>query len=207
MLEFLKDAGPLIYPLALCSLLAATITIERMIALRRGRVLPREILEVVESVMPGRDMSLAIDVCRRNPGVFADVMRAGLENAGQSWEIARDNLLDTGRQKTPMLEKHLVWLATIAQAAPLLGLLGTVLGMIRMFGSISEAGLGDPQALSGGISEAMLTTAIGLAIGIPTLVAYNLLMARSEGLVAEIEANATHLLARLRQGGEEGGSA
>ncbi len=203
MLEFLKDAGPLVYPLALCSFLAATITIERMLALRRGRVLPREILEVVSAVTPERDMSLAVDVCRRNPGVFADVMRAGLENADKSWEIARDNLMDTGRQKTPLLEKHLVWLATIAQAAPLLGLLGTVLGMIRMFGSISQAGLGDPQALSGGISEAMLTTAIGLAIGIPTLVAYNLLMSRAEGLVAEIEANATQLLARLRREPED----
>ncbi len=200
MFEFLQQAGILIYPLGLCSILAVTITFERMLALRRGRVLPREIIEVVEAVVPKRDLGLAIDVCKRNPGVFADVMRTGLEHAEEPWEIMRDSLLDAGRQKTPVLERNLVWLQTIAQAAPLLGLLGTVLGMIKMFASISLSGLGDPNALSAGISEAMFTTAIGLAIGIPTLVAYNLLAAKAEASVAEIEAYATHLVANLRGG-------
>jgi biopolymer transport protein ExbB len=200
MVEFLQKAGPLIYPLGLCSLLAATITVERLLALRRGRVLPREIIEVALAARPRHDLGLAIDVCRRNPGVFSDVMRVGLELADQPWEIMRDALLDAGRQKTPVFERHLVWLQTIAQAAPLLGLLGTVLGMIKMFASIAFSGLGDPNALSGGISEAMFTTAIGLAIGIPTLVAYNLLAAKAEALVVEIEAHATHLVASLRAG-------
>ncbi len=198
MQDFISKAGPLIYPLALCSLVALAITLERLYALRRNRVLPREIVEVVRSLSPERDSALAVEVCRRNPGVFADVMRAGLEHAAEPWEIMRDALQDAGRQRTPQLGQHLVWLATIAQVAPLLGLLGTVLGMIKMFGAISLAGLGDPHALSAGISEAMLTTAIGLAVGIPTLVAYNLIAARSEALVTEIEAHATHLIASLR---------
>jgi biopolymer transport protein ExbB len=198
MLDFLAKTGILVYPLGLCSLLAATITVERVWALRRSRVLPREILEVVGAARPGRDLSLAIEVCRRNPGVFADVMRAGLEQASQPWEQMRDALLDTGRQRTPVLERHLVWLSTIAQAAPLLGLLGTVFGMIRMFAAMSVSGLGDPNAISAGISEAMFTTAIGLVIGIPTLVAHNLIAARAEALIAEIEAQATQLLRRLR---------
>ena len=205
MLDILAKTGILVYPLGICSLLAATITVERVWALRRSRVLPREILEVVGAAEPGRDLSLAIEVCRRNPGVFADVMRAGLEQADQPWEQMRDALLDTGRQRTPVLERYLVWLSTIAQAAPLLGLLGTVLGMIRMFAAMSVSGLGDPNALSGGISEAMFTTAIGLVIGIPTLVAHNLIAARAEALIAEIEAQATQLLRRLR--GEAGAAA
>ncbi len=204
MQDFIAKAGPLFYPLLLCSLAAAAVTIERMFALRRARVLPREIAELLASVAPGRDLSLVIDVCRRNPGVFADVMRAGLEHAAEPWEIMRDALQDAGRQRTPELGRHLVWLSTIAQVAPLLGLLGTVLGMIKMFGAISLSGLGDPQALSGGISEAMFTTALGLGVGIPTLVAYNLLSSRSEALVTEIEAHATHLIASLRgRNGEE----
>jgi biopolymer transport protein ExbB len=207
MLDFIRDAGLLFYPLALCSLVASTITIERALALRRSRVMPREILEVVRSVRPDRDLSLAIDVCRRNPGVFADIVRVGLEMATQPWEIMRDALLDSGRQKTTLLERHLVWLQTIAQAAPLLGLLGTVLGMIKMFASMSLSGLGDPQALSAGISEAMLTTALGLAIGIPTLVAYNVLAAKAEGLVTEIEAHASFLVSKLRPGTAEGSEA
>ncbi len=198
MTELLSQAGPLIWPLAACSLLATTITIERMISLRRGRVLPSAILEVVRAVKPGQDLSVAIEVCRRNPGTFADIVRVGLEQATRPWNVMRDALLDAGRQKTAVLERHLVWLHTIAQAAPLLGLLGTVLGMIRMFASISVSGLGDPNALSDGISEAMTTTALGLAIGIPTLVAHNLLAARSESLVTEIEAQASQLVARLR---------
>ncbi len=198
MLEFLEQAGPIIYPLAACSLLAMTITIERLLALRRGRVLRREIIEVVEAVRPGRDLSVAIDVCRRNPGAFSDIMCVGLTQAHQPWDVVRDAVLDAGRQETTVLDRHLVWLQTIAQAAPLLGLLGTVLGMIKVFASISISGLGDPGALSEGISEAMITTAVGLAVGIPTLVAYNLLAARAESLITEIEAHASRLVARLR---------
>ena len=201
MFEFVEKSGPLIYPLALCSLVASTITLERLWALRRTRVLPREIIQVVDAVKPGRDLSLAVEVCRKNPGVFSDIMRTGLENADQPWEMMRDAVVDTGRRETTQLERHLVWLMTIAQAAPLLGLLGTVTGMIKVFASISISGLGDPQALSEGISEAMLTTAVGLAIGIPTLVAYNLLAAKAEALITEIETYASNLVARLRSGG------
>ncbi|MCP4548108.1 MAG: MotA/TolQ/ExbB proton channel family protein [bacterium] len=204
MLEILDKVGPLIYPLGLCSLLATTITIERLFALRQSRVFPREIVELVGAIRPGRDLTLAIDVCRRNPGVFADVMLAGLEQAAEPWEIMRDSLQDAGRQNAPILERRLVWLQTIAQAAPLLGLLGTVLGMIKMFASISLSGLGDPNALSAGISEAMFTTAIGLVIGIPTLVAYNLLSARADILIGEMEAHAARLIKSMRPGGEGG---
>ena len=182
MVEFLSKAGPLIYPLGLCSLVAATITIERMIALRRSRILPKEIIEVVESVQQGGDLGVPINVCQRNPGVLSDIMKVGLEQAGEPWNVMRDAVVDVGHQETSLLEKHLVWLQTIAQTAPLLGLLGTVLGMIKVFAAISISGLGDPQALSEGISEAMITTAVGLGIGIPTLVAYNLLAAKSEAL-------------------------
>lgn len=198
MVEFLDKAGPLIYPLGICSLLASTIIIERILTLRRNRVLPPEIVGVVEAVRPGQDLSLAVEVCRNNPGVFADVMRVGFEQAMAPWEVMRDALLDAGRQKATLLERHLVWLQTIAQAAPLLGLLGTVLGMIKVFASISLSGIGDPQVLSEGISEALITTAVGLAIGIPALIAYNLLLAKSEGLVTEIEAYASHLISCLR---------
>jgi len=204
LIEFLAQAGPLVYPLGLCSIVATLLTLERMISLRRSRVLPSAIVEVVRAVQPGQDLTMAIEVCRRNPGVFADIVRVGLEQTAQPWNVMRDALLDAGRQKTVLLERHLVWLHTIAQAAPLLGLLGTVLGMIRMFASISLSGLGDPNALSGGISEAMATTAIGLGIGIPTLVAHNLLAAKSESLVTEIEAYASHLVTRLRPAGEAG---
>lgn len=198
MLDLIEKSGPVFYALAFCSLIATAVIIERTIALRRSRILPRQIIDLVEAVQPGKDLSLPLEICRRNPGVFSDVMRAGLENADQEWEVMRDAVIDAGRQETPTIERHLFWLQTVAQASPLLGLLGTVFGMIRMFSSVSLQGLGDPQVLSRGISEAMLATAEGLCIGIPALVAYNYFTSQAERLIAEIEAHASRLVSRLR---------
>jgi biopolymer transport protein ExbB len=198
MLDVIEKSGPVFYALALCSLIATVIIIERLLSLRRSRILPRQIIDVVEAIQPGMDLQLALEVCRRNPGILSDVMRAGLENASQEWEVMRDAVIDAGRQQAPAIERNLFWLQTVAQASPLLGLLGTVFGMIRMFSSVALAGLGDPQVLSRGISEAMLATAEGLCIGIPALVAYNYLTSRSENLIAEIEAHASRMVSRLR---------
>ncbi|HET9327397.1 MAG TPA: MotA/TolQ/ExbB proton channel family protein [Candidatus Eisenbacteria bacterium] len=204
MMDFIEKSGPVFYPLALCSLIGMAVTIERLFALRRSRVLPRQIIDVIEAIQPGKDLSLAVEICRRNPGVLSDVMRAGLENADQEWEVMRDAVIDAGRQETPAIERHLFWLQTVAQASPLLGLLGTVFGMIQMFSSVALSGLGDPQVLSKGISVAMFTTAEGLCIGIPALVAYNYLTSQSERLIAEIEACASRMVARLRRPQPEG---
>jgi biopolymer transport protein ExbB len=198
MLDLIEKSGPVFYALAFCSLLATVVIIERLISLRRSRVLPRQIIDVVEAIQPGRDLSMALEICRKNPGVLSDVMRAGLENVDKPWEMMRDAVIDAGREETPKIERHLFWLQTVAQASPLLGLLGTVFGMIRMFGAVSLSGLGDPQILSRGISEAMLATAEGLCIGIPALVAFNYLSSRAEQLIAEIETQAGRMVARLR---------
>ena len=198
MLDLIEKSGPVFYALAFCSLIATAVIIERSIALRRSRILPRQIIDLVEAVQPGKDLSLPLEICRRNPGVFSDVMRAGLENADQEWEVMRDAVIDAGRQETPAIERHLFWLQTVAQASPLLGLLGTVFGMIKMFSSVSLQGLGDPQVLSHGISEAMLATAEGLCIGIPALVAYNYLSSRADRLIIEVEGHASRMLTRLR---------
>jgi biopolymer transport protein ExbB len=198
VLDLIEKSGPVFYALAFCSLIATAVIIERSIALRRSRILPRQIIDLVEAVQPGKDLSLPLEICRKNPGVFSDVMRAGLENADQEWEVMRDAVIDAGRQETPAIERHLFWLQTVAQASPLLGLLGTVFGMIKMFSSVSLQGLGDPQVLSHGISEAMLATAEGLCIGIPALVAYNYFTSQAERLIAEIEAHASRLVSRLR---------
>jgi biopolymer transport protein ExbB len=198
MNELIAKSGPVVYALALFSLIATVVSIERFLALRRGRVMPRHLVDMLESIQPGKDLTVAIDMCRRNPGVLADVMRAGLENADRPWDVMRDAVLDAGRQETPLLERNLFWLQTVAQGAPLLGLLGTVFGMIKMFAATSLQGLGDAKVLSEGISEAMFTTAEGLCIGIPALVAYNYLGARAERYILEIEAYASQLVARLR---------
>jgi biopolymer transport protein ExbB len=199
MMALIEKSGPVFYPLAFCSLIAVAVTTERLLALRRSRILPRQIIDLIEAIEPGKDLSLAVEICRRNPGVLSDVMRAGLENSDQEWEVMRDAVIDAGREETPAIERNLFWLQTVAQASPLLGLLGTVFGMIQMFSSVALAGLGDPQILSKGISVAMFTTAEGLCIGIPALVAYNYLTSRSERMIAEIEACASRMVTRLRR--------
>lgn len=203
MMDLIDKSGPVFYALVFCSVIALVVIIERSISLRRSRILPRQILDVVDVVEPGKDLGLVLEICRRNPGVLSNVMRAGLENADKSWEVMRDAVLDAGRQEVPAIERNLFWLQTVAQAGPLLGLLGTVFGMIRMFSSVSLAGLGDPQILSRGISEAMLTTAEGLCVGIPALVAYNYLSSRADRFIVEIEGHASRLLARLRPSAPE----
>jgi biopolymer transport protein ExbB len=203
MSGLIEKSGPVFYALAFCSLIATVVIIERLITLRRSRILPRQILDIIDAIQPGKDLGMAIEICRRNPGILSDVLRAGLENAHQKWEVMRDAVIDAGREKTPVIERHLFWLQTVAQASPLLGLLGTVFGMIKMFEAVSLAGLGDPQVLSKGISQAMLTTAEGLSIGIPALVMYNYLNARSEQMIAEVEAVAGRMVSRLRVQTEE----
>ena len=204
-MEQLLKGGLMMIPLALSRVVAAVVAFERIFALRRSKVVPPHIAEVAELALPDRDLSVAIEVCRRNPGVFSNILLVGLESSNLPWEHAREAVLEAGRQETPHLERNLVWLETVAGVAPLLGLLGTVLGMIKTFAAIASVGLGDPTVLSAGISEAMITTATGLGIGIPALIFHNLLSARAENLVIEIEQRVSRMLARWKP--QESGSA
>jgi biopolymer transport protein ExbB len=134
-------------------------------------------------------------------------MSAGLDNRHLPLEEIRESILDQGRQEMGGLQKGLVVLETVASVSPLLGLLGTVLGMIKVFREISEVGVGQGNLLAGGIAEAILTTAAGLFIAIPALVFYNFYSSKAEGLILEIEKYSNALLKKLRgfQGDREEG--
>jgi biopolymer transport protein ExbB len=185
-------------PIALCSLVGLAVFLERLLMLRRGRVVIPELVSAVETLPRASDFSVAYAVCDRHPGPFANLIRSGLDNADNAWEIIRDVLQESGRQEGVRLLRNLRVLETVAAIAPLLGLLGTVIGMIRVFAGIGQIGLGDPGALSSGISEAMVTTAAGLMVGIPALVAHNWLEGRAQGIVFELEVYATRILDTLR---------
>ncbi|MDD5719055.1 MAG: MotA/TolQ/ExbB proton channel family protein [Candidatus Krumholzibacteria bacterium] len=188
----------LMIPIALCSLVGLAVFFERLFVLRHGRIVVPELVSTVETLPRASDFSVAYAVCDRHPGPFANLVRAGLDNADNAWEITRDVLQETGRQEGVRLLRNLRVLETIAAVAPLLGLLGTVVGMIRVFAVVSQAGLGNPEVLSSGISEAMVTTAAGLIVGIPALVGYNWLESRAQGIVFELEVYATRMLDTLR---------
>jgi biopolymer transport protein ExbB len=201
MWHWIVAGRTMMIPLGLASLVAVAVVIERLIVLRRGRVIVPEIAAAVDTLDSGRDLSVAYALCKGRPGPFANIVRAGLDHADSDWTVIRDVLQDAGRHEATLLARRLGVLETVAAASPLMGLLGTVMGMIRIFAAVSNAGIGDPQALSGGISEAMVTTATGLFIGIPALVAYNWLNSRADGLIFELETYASRLLDSLRRRG------
>jgi biopolymer transport protein ExbB len=198
MWELIRSGNIMMIPILLCSLIGLAIFLERLFTLRRQRIVVPEIVEAVETLSAASDFAVAYAICERKPGPFANLVRTGLDHADDDWQIIRDVLQEAGRQEAVRLTRHLGILETVAAVAPLLGLLGTVTGMIRVFSSISAHGLGYAEHLSGGISEAMVTTAAGLMIGIPALVAHNWLEGRAKGIIFELECYATKVLDTLR---------
>ncbi|MDA0709550.1 MAG: MotA/TolQ/ExbB proton channel family protein [bacterium] len=196
--ELFAQGGLMMYPLTVCSVLAVAIALERGFALRRSKIIRPEIVSVIENIHGPEDIGLALSVCKQYVGPFASVMRAGLDNRTLPMDEIRESILDQGRQEMGALQKGLVILETVASVSPLLGLLGTVLGMIRVFKDVSEVGVGQGNLLAGGIAEAILTTAAGLFIAIPALVCYNFYSSRVESMVLEIEKYANTLLKKLR---------
>jgi len=184
-------------PLAIFSVVGVAVAIEKFINLRHSRVIQSEIVACIESIRTPGDIPMAIKLCERFNSPFANVIRAGLEDADEPLPIVRQVMEDTGRREVKRLERYLVVLETVAAASPLLGLLGTVLGMIKVFAVISISGVGQAGLLSGGIAEALITTAFGLAIGIPALIAYNFLDSRVDALVVKIDSYGHALLKRL----------
>jgi biopolymer transport protein ExbB len=199
MWEMILAGRYMMIPITLASLVGLAVLIERIFVLRQGRIVVPEISEAVMTLSASQDLSVAYAICDRRPGPFANVVRAGLDHADNDWTVIRDVLEEVGRQEATRLTRRLGVLETVAAVSPLLGLLGTVLGMIRVFATISLAGLGNPETLSAGISEAMVTTAAGLIIGIPALVAHNWLEGRAQGIIFELELYSTKVLATLRR--------
>jgi biopolymer transport protein ExbB len=197
MWAFFVKGGPIMYPLALLSVLGVAVLIEKLVTLRKSKVLTPEIIHSIESLRSPADIPMAIRTCERHQSALAHVVRAGLEAAGSPIADVRLAMEDIGRREVKRLERFLVVLETVAAAGPLLGLLGTVLGIIQVFSVISIAGVGNAGLLSGGISLALITTAFGLFIGIPALIAYNFLDSLVDNLSMQIEGVAHLLLKQL----------
>lgn len=165
----MKAGGWLMWPILACSLVAMTIILERLWSLRRRRVMPANLMERVwqwqrdQALTPERIQSLA----QGSP--LGRLLSAGLVNRHHSRDVMKEAINDVGRQVVADLERYLNTLGTIAAVSPLLGLLGTVFGMIDIFTVIIDAGVGNPGILAGGISEALITTAAGLTVAIPSL--------------------------------------
>jgi biopolymer transport protein ExbB len=197
MLEYFNQGGVLMYPLAVCSVMALAIILERWYNLQHSRVIRPEIIQVIENIKGPEDLGLAYSICEKNKGPFSSIMLTALEMKNLPKEEIKEAILDAGRQQTRRLERGLVVLETVAGISPLLGILGTVFGMITIFKDITQFGIGQASALAGGIQLALITTATGLCIGIPALVGYNYFTNKVEGLVLELEYYAGALINKL----------
>ncbi|RME26266.1 MAG: MotA/TolQ/ExbB proton channel family protein [Deltaproteobacteria bacterium] len=174
-------------PIGLASILALAAFLERVVALRRVRVVPRAFgREVVELLRQGRHGD-ALARCRQDDTAASRIVETALENRGRPRSAMKERLEEVGRREAAELERMTAVLGTVAAIAPLLGLLGTVWGMILTFEVIQEQGVGVVSSLAGGISQALITTMAGLSVGIPALIAHRWVLARADALVLELE--------------------
>lgn len=186
-------------PLGLCSVVGLAVVLEKILFLRRKRILIPEVVAVVENLRREEDVELTSTVCARHNSAFPNIIRVALDNRKLGREELKEIIADRGRQEVRSLERGMGVLGTVADITPLLGLLGTVLGILRVFNVISQVGVGQAQLLAGGIAEALITTIVGLSIAIPALVAYNYFTHRAEGFILDIEEFTAGLMLKVRR--------
>jgi biopolymer transport protein ExbB len=200
VLELIKAGGWLMAPILACSLVATTIIIERLLALRRARVLPAQLLATLDRWLElGTVDAQAVETLPLH-SPLGRIVAAGLATRGRGREILRERVEDTGRHVAHELERFLNALGTIAAISPLLGLLGTVSGMIKIFQIVSVQGNSNFSLLSVGIAEALVTTAAGLTVAIPSLLFYRYFQARVDELVVRMEQETLQLVDLLDAG-------
>jgi biopolymer transport protein ExbB len=199
MLDFIIKGGPVMAPILLCSVISLAIIVERCLSLRRQRILKYEILLRIEELLRDRKIPEATTLCKRYPSSMTRILLAAILNHDKTRQEIKEIIEDAGRHEVPVLERYLPVLGTIATISTLLGLLGTITGMIKTFNVIAALGYGHPEALAGGISEALITTAAGLGVAIPTVVVYNYFTSKVDSLVIEMEKNSLRMLNILKR--------
>lgn len=202
-LAMLKQGGWVMLPIGICSLVALTVIIERLLALRRGVVIDPRILRLLEEYSGERSAEAAIMVCRRAKGPFARIIEEVLKGRHLDHSQVLETMHATGRKQVGTLERGLTALEIVAGISPLLGLLGTVLGMVVVFNAITLKGIGNPQVLSEGISKALITTVAGLCVAIPALAFHSWLTKRVDDLAVEMQDLATGFIAKLHSPRQE----
>jgi biopolymer transport protein ExbB len=193
MWEIVRAGGPIMWPIILCSIAAAAIILERMWTLQEKRVLPGDLVQKIWQLVEANQINDKIIAALEQNSPLGKVLAAGLANRHRPREVMMERLEDAGRHVVHELERFLNTLGTIAGVSPLLGLLGTVTGIIKAFNAIQAGGMGDPRMLSGGIAEALITTAAGLCVAIPALIAYRYLRGKVDRIVVAMEKDAIRL--------------
>jgi len=197
-IDLMTKGGFLLWPILACSVGGLALTIERAIALRRANIDTQEFMQSMRLVLRQNRIQEAIQICDETDAPVARIMKAGLLKHRGSKQDIREAIQDASHLEIPYLERYLSALATCANIAPLLGLLGTVQGMIKCFAQIqNKRGQVNPSDLAEGIGNALLTTAAGLTVAIPVLVVYNYFVTRVDGMITEMEISSSELVELL----------
>jgi biopolymer transport protein ExbB len=200
VLEIILSGGWLMAPILLCSVLTLTIIVERFWTLQRKKVVPEDLGEQVQDWAARHELDRRHIEQLREESALGRVLAAALINRHRSRDLIKEAVEDTGRHVVHELERFLNTLGTIAGISPLLGLLGTVIGMIRVFSAILAHGVGNANVLAGGISEALITTAAGLTVAIPSFFFYRYFKGRVEEYVVSMEEQAIYLIEAIERG-------
>ena len=188
------------WPIVVCSVLALAIIVERCWSLRRSVVAPRDLMSEIQGMTLGDRLTNEQIDSVRETSALGQILAAGLSRQTQQAFLVKDAIEEAGGHVVHELERYLNALGTIAATSPLLGLLGTVIGMIKVFSAITAVGVGDPQVLAGGISEALITTAAGLSVGIPSLMFHRYFLGKVNELTVAMEQDALRFMEVLQSG-------
>jgi biopolymer transport protein ExbB len=199
MVEIVKAGGWLMAPIILCGIFAVGIILERYWTLQQKRVIPEDLTSKTWGWVKKEAIDQKQIQALHQGSALGQILAAGLVNRDRERSIMKDSIEDTGRHVVHELERYLDALGTVAAITPLLGLLGTVIGMVKVFAAITTHGVGNPTVLAGGIAEALITTAAGLTVAIPSLIGYRYYRNRVDGLVVDMEKEAIKLVEALHR--------
>ena len=188
------------WPIVVCSVLALAIIVERCLSLRRSVVAPKDLMSEIQGMTLGDRLTNEQIESVRETSALGQILAAGLSRQTQQAFLVKDAIEEAGGHVVHELERYLNALGTIAATTPLLGLLGTVIGMIKVFSAITAVGVGDPQVLAGGISEALITTAAGLSVGFPSLMFHRYFLGKVNELTVAMEQDALRFMEILQSG-------
>ena len=199
MHNFVIKGGIFIYPIIICSIVSLAIFIERIFSLRRKKIIPEVFLEKIEQLLKKENVAEALELCKNDSSSISRIFYAGIKNYGKRREAIKERIEEVGRREAVVLGRYVEALATIASVSTLLGLLGTIAGMIKIFSVISLQSVVNPSVLAGGISEALYTTAAGLTVAIPTLIFYRYLSSKSNALIIEMEECSAQMVELIKE--------
>ncbi len=203
MIDLIVKGGIVMYPIILCSVIVLAVFIERLWVLRRRLIIPDELVQDVELNLRKKNISRALEICEKDDSSIAKIFMSGLKNSSKGMWLVKEAIEERGGREGVILEKRVGILSTVANLSPLLGLLGTVSGMIKTFNVISRGG-SNPSLLAGGIAEALITTAAGLCVAIPALLFYRFIKDKVDSLIFEMEEKSIRIIEIMENSSKPG---